>query len=134
MCQGLVHKERQIQDKKANVQEKNLPKPQKHYTGMPVMPVTNSRSADTIENCIVANTVSLPTECCPNISEFKKRNCPGATRIKFIKGNHGFYNGAKAKKVEIFFLGRKINLHWSRLYQKILNSKIWGECFFFKIS
>ena len=36
-----------------------------------------------------------------------KRNWPGAARIQFIKGNHGFYNGAKPKKNEIDFLGRK---------------------------
>ena len=28
------------------VQDKNLPQPQKLYTGMPAMPVTNSRSAN----------------------------------------------------------------------------------------
>ena len=28
-----------------------------------------------------------------------KRNWPGAARIWFIKGNHGFYNGAKPKNI-----------------------------------
>ena len=37
-----------------------------------------------------------------------KRNWPGAARIQFIKGNHGFYNGAKPKFFEIDFLGRKL--------------------------
>jgi hypothetical protein len=27
------------------------------------------------------NDVSIPTECCPKISEFMKRNWPGAARI-----------------------------------------------------
>ena len=31
----------------------------------------------------------------PKVSEFLKRNWPGAARIYFIKGNHGYYNGAK---------------------------------------
>ena len=52
----------------------------------------------------MANAVFLPRECFPNISEFLKRNWPGAARIKFIKGNHGFYNRAKPKKNEIDFL------------------------------
>ena len=30
---------------------------------------------------LVANAVSIPTECCPKNSEFIKRNWPGAARI-----------------------------------------------------
>ena len=44
----------------------------------------------------MANAVSMPRECVPKISEFFKRNWPGAAGIEFIKGNHQFYNGAKA--------------------------------------
>ena len=52
----------------------------------------------------VSNAVSMPRECFPKILEFMKRNWPGAARISFIKGNHGFYNGAKPKKIQIDFL------------------------------
>ena len=58
-----------------------------------------------------------------------KRNWLGAARIWFIKGNHGFYNGAKPKKIEIDFLGRKIYQYCSRVFQKIWNSNIWGGMF-----
>ena len=46
----------------------------------------------------MANAVSKPRECFPAISEFLKRNRPGAPSILFMKGNHEFYSGAKAKK------------------------------------
>jgi hypothetical protein len=73
--------------------------------------------------------MSIPTECCLKISEFMKRNWPGAARILFIKGNHGFYNGAKPKIFEIYFLGRKIYKYCSWVYQKMRNSNIWGGMF-----
>ena len=47
----------------------------------------------------MANAVSIPTECCPKISELMKGNWPGAARIKFIKGNNGIYNKAKPKTI-----------------------------------
>ena len=53
----------------------------------------------------MANAVSMPRQCFPKISEFMKGNWPGAARIQFIRGNHGFYNGAKPKKIEIDFFG-----------------------------
>ena len=56
---------------------------------------------------MVANAVSIPTECCPKISEFMKRNWPVATRIEFIKGNHGFYNRAKPKNLKSTFWAEK---------------------------
>ena len=46
----------------------------------------------------MANAVSIPTEFCLKISEFMKRNWPVVARIKFIKVNHGFYDGAKSEK------------------------------------
>ena len=77
----------------------------------------------------MANAVSIPTECCLKISEFMKRNWPVAARIKFIKGNHGFYNGACSKKIEIDFLDQKIYQYCSRVYQKMRNINIWGGMF-----
>ena len=65
----------------------------------------------------MANAVSMPRECFPKISELMKRNWPGAARILFIKGNHGFYNGAKPKNFEIDFFGWKIYQNCSRVYQ-----------------
>ena len=47
----------------------------------------------------------------------------------FIKGKHGFYNGEKNEKFEIPFLARKIYQYWSRVYQKVQNSNIFGVCF-----
>ena len=41
----LYTKKDKFATKIAYVQDKILPQPQKLYTGMPVMPVTNSRSA-----------------------------------------------------------------------------------------
>ena len=55
----------------------------------------------------MANAVSIPTKCCLKISELMKRNWPVAARIKFIKGNHGIYNGAKPKKIEWTFWAEK---------------------------
>ena len=55
----------------------------------------------------MANAVSVPRECFSKISEFMERNWTGAARILFIKGNHGFYNVAKPKKIEIDFFGPK---------------------------
>ena len=52
----------------------------------------------------MANAVSIPREYFPKMSEFLKRNWRGAERIQFIKGNHGFYNGAKAENFEMDFL------------------------------
>ena len=40
----LYSKEDKFATKMAYGQDKVLPEPQKHYTGMPVTPVTNSRS------------------------------------------------------------------------------------------
>ena len=48
---------------------------------------------------------------------------------KFIKGKHGFYNGGITEKFEIPFLARKIYQYWSRVYQKMQNSNIWGGMF-----
>ena len=58
-----------------------------------------------------------------------KRNWPGAARIQFIKGNHGFYNGARAENFEINFLTREINQYGSKTYQKKQNSNILGGMF-----
>ena len=45
------------------------------------------------------------------------------------KGKSWIYNGAKPKKVEIYFFGRKIYQYCSRVYQKMWNSNIWGGMF-----
>ena len=44
-------------------------------------------------------------------------------------GNHGFYNWAKPKKIDIDFSGQKIYQYCSRVYQKMQNSNIWGGMF-----
>ena len=44
-------------------------------------------------------------------------------------GKLGFYNGGKSENFEIPFLARKIYQYWSRVYQKMWNSNIWGGMF-----
>ena len=62
-----------------------------------------------------------------------KRNWPVAAHIRFIKGDHGFYNGAKSKKIQIDFWDQKIYQYCSRVYQKMRNTNIWGVCFLRKV-
>ena len=78
---------------------------------------------------MVANAVSIPTECCPKISKLMKRNWPGAKRIQFINGNHGFYNGAKPKKFKLTFWAEKstnIVLEYNKICGR---STFGGLCF-----
>ena len=77
----------------------------------------------------MANAMSMPREYFPKFSEFLKWNGPGTARIYFIKGKHGFYNGAKPKKIEINLSDRKIYQFCSKVYQKMRNSNIWGGMF-----
>ena len=61
--------------------------------------------------------------------EFRKGNPFTAIFLKIIKGKHGFYNGRKIENFEIPFLVRKMYQYWSRIYQKMRNSNIWGGMF-----
>ena len=61
--------------------------------------------------------------------ELMNRNWQVDNFSKFIKGKHGFYKGGKTEKFEIPFLARIIYQYWSRVYQKMQNSKIWGGMF-----
>ena len=65
--------------------------------------------------------------------EFRKGNPFPAIFLKIIKGKHGFYNGGKIENFDILFLARKMYQYWSRIYQKMRNSNIWG-CMFSKKS
>ena len=58
--------------------------------------------------------------------EFRKGNPFPAIFLKIIKGKHGFYNGRKIDNFEKPFLVRKMYQYWSRIYQKMRNSNIWG--------
>jgi hypothetical protein len=64
--------------------------------------------------------------------EYLARNCGLATILKILMGKRGFYNGGRSENLEIPFLARKIYQYWSRVYQKMWNSNIWGVCFFKK--
>ena len=75
---------------------------------------------------IVANAVSIPRECCPKISEFMKRNLSGNSCIKFTKGNYGFYNGAKPKKIKFSF--------WVEYIKRCRIATFGGVCFLRKNS
>ena len=50
------------------------------FVGMPV-PGTKNPKLRVFVSFMVANDVSIPRECFLKISEFLKRNWPGATRI-----------------------------------------------------
>ena len=56
-----------------------------------------------------------------------KINWPGAARIQFRKGNHQFYNGAKAENL------KKVHQYGSKTYQKKQSCYIWGEGGLFSI-
>ena len=64
-----------------------------------------------------------------NYVEFRKGNPFPAIFFKIIKGKHGFYNGGEIEIFKIPFLARKIFQYWSRIYQKMRNSNIWGGIF-----
>ena len=55
--------------------------------------------------------------------------CVFVTTTSYQIINKIIYNGAKPKKFEIDFLGRKIDQYYSRVYQKLWNSNIWGGMF-----
>ena len=61
--------------------------------------------------------------------EFRKGNPFPAIFLKIIMGKPGFYNGGKIENLEIPILARKIYQYWSRIYQKMRNSNIWGGMF-----
>ena len=61
--------------------------------------------------------------------EFRKGNLFPAIFLKIIRGKHRFYNGGKIENFEIPLLTRKIYQYWSRIYQKMQNSNIWGGMF-----
>ena len=61
--------------------------------------------------------------------ELMNRNWQVDNFSMFLKGKHGFYNGGKTEKIEIPFLVRKTDQYWSRVYQKMQNSNIWGGMF-----
>ena len=61
--------------------------------------------------------------------EYLAKNCGHATIFKVLMENCGFYNGGKSENFEIPFLARTIYQYWSRVYQKMWNSIIWGGMF-----
>ena len=65
--------------KMAYVQDKNLPHPQKVYTGMPVMPVTNSRSASNADNGWQKGAGVLATN---DISDKMTKKCKSSVKYE----------------------------------------------------
>ena len=65
--------------------------------------------------------------------EYLDWDCGLATILNVLMEKCGFYNGGKSEDFEIQFLARTIYQYWSRVYQKMWNSDIWGVCFLRKV-
>ena len=78
---------------------------------------------------LLTQAVYTPNQSGVKISEFFSGKSRLATLFQVIKGKHRFYNGGKHENFDFPFLARKIGQHWSRVYQKMRNSNIWGGMF-----
>ena len=82
---------------------------------------------------LLTQAVYTPNQSGVKISEFFSGKSRLATLFQVIKGKHRFYNGGKHEHFDFPLLTRKIGQNWSRVYQKMRNSNIWGVCFLRKV-
>ena len=78
---------------------------------------------------LLTQYVYTPNQSGVKVSEFFSGKSRLAALFQVIKGKHRFYNGGKQENFEIPFLARKSGQYWSRVYQKMRNSNIWGGMF-----
>jgi hypothetical protein len=83
---------------------------------------------------LLTQAVCTPNQSGVKVSEFFSGKSRLATLFLGYKGKTQIYNGGKHENFDFSFLTRKIGQNWSRVYQKMRNSNIWGGGRFFRKS